>query len=42
MKVRLRVQGEEEEIEMKVPVLLLNSHTEWYMPRLEQVSITDL
>ena len=42
MKVRLRVQGEEEEVEIRIPILLLNSHTEWYMPRLVQVSITDL
>ena len=42
MKVRLRVQGEEEEVEIMIPILLLNSHTEWYMPRLVQVSITDL
>ena len=34
MKVRLRVQGEEEQIEIKVPILLLNSHTEWYISRL--------
>ena len=42
MRVRLRVQGEVEEIEISVPILLLNSHTEWYMPRLVQVSITGL
>ena len=42
MRVRLKVQGQEEELEINVPILLLNSHTEWYMPRLVQVNITDL
>ena len=42
MKVRLRVQGEEEKIEISIPILLLNSHSEWYMPRLVEVSVTDL
>ena len=42
MRVRLKVQGQEEEVEINVPILLLNSHTEWYMPRLVQVNITDL
>ena len=43
MKIKLRVDGEEEkEVEILLPTLLLNSHTEWYMPRLVQVTITDL
>ena len=40
MKIKLRVDGgEEKEVEILLPTLLLNSHAEWYMPRLVQVTI---
>ena len=43
MRIKVRVDGgEKKEVEILLPALLLNSHTEWYMPRLVQVTITDL